>query len=435
MADLVFAFDLALDRPIPIPAGAPLAALESLAAAPWAALQTAFSTAQQENAAAVVLCGRVLDPLRASPAQVASLRLLITNLAAEGCHTIWLTANASDCINAAAMLGNPSGLFFVTPAEPLTLLIRGRSVEIIAAQGIDTPAERSSVSPLTMPAAEQSPSLLPQRIVVGWDTAAWNLQRWDQVSADSAGQTGSYGDSAGPNPICFQPGSIGIWGSRRLPILPAGITHLPPLQARSAHEASAGACATLTLSDRGQLPTEALSAGPLPHRFSTGLGSQWREVATHHVAWQSLAIASPSGGVEELATGIWLALEGLLPKARANLLLVNCSVGCGTNVSQRVRVEEIAAETLARVWQLCAPLAGRVWCAEIHADPSESLLPLGHAQAGGKTGSTTAFSAALADIVNALEQQLPADNSAAGLLETNTAREAGWLALELIESL
>ena len=63
------------------------------------------------------------------------------------------------------------------------------------------------------------------------------------------------------------------------------------------------------------------------------------------------------------------------------------------------------------------------------------LLPLGHAQAGGKTGSTTAFSAALADIVNALEQQLPADNSAAGLLETNTAREAGWLALELIESL
>jgi len=71
MADLVFAFDAALDRPIPVPPGAPAAVVEVVATAPWAALQVAAATARQARAAALVLFGSTLDPLRASPAQAA----------------------------------------------------------------------------------------------------------------------------------------------------------------------------------------------------------------------------------------------------------------------------------------------------------------------------------------------------------------------------
>ena len=74
MADLVFAFDAALDRPIPVPPGAPAAVVEVVATAPWEALQVAVSTARQARAAALVLFGSTLDPLRASPAQAAQLR-------------------------------------------------------------------------------------------------------------------------------------------------------------------------------------------------------------------------------------------------------------------------------------------------------------------------------------------------------------------------
>jgi hypothetical protein len=108
--------------------------------------------------------------------------------------------------------------------------------------------------------------------------------------------------------------------------------------------------------------------------------------------------------------------------------LVRCVVACGTSVARRVRVAEIAAETLARVRQLYDPATFRVWCSEVVADPGESLAPLGHTRSGGRPGTTTSFSSALADIVAAIEESeepaIPAD----------LARQAGWLALELIES-
>jgi hypothetical protein len=91
-------------------------------------------------------------------------------------------------------------------------------------------------------------------------------------------------------------------------------------------------------------------------------------------------------------------------------------------------VGEIAAETLARVRQLYDPKSFRVWVREVFADPTESLAPLGHARSGGRPGTTTSFSSALADIVAALEQ------SPAAPIAAETAREAGWLALELVES-
>jgi hypothetical protein len=101
-------------------------------------------------------------------------------------------------------------------------------------------------------------------------------------------------------------------------------------------------------------------------------------------------------------------------------------VACGTNVARRVRVGEIAAETLARLRELYDAKTFRVWCHELAAEPTESLAPLGHARSGGRPGSTTSFSSALADIVTMVEESQT--------LAAPEAREAGWLALELIES-
>ena len=83
MAERNLAFDAALDRPLPLPAAAPADVIDAFAAAPWEAFEVAVTTARQSRAAALVLFGSTLDVLRASPAQAARLRGLVTALAAE----------------------------------------------------------------------------------------------------------------------------------------------------------------------------------------------------------------------------------------------------------------------------------------------------------------------------------------------------------------
>jgi hypothetical protein len=205
--------------------------------------------------------------------------------------------------------------------------------------------------------------------------------------------------------------------------------HLPALQARSPHEAAAGACGMLTLLDHPAVDDGVLASARRDTLDSrTDWRHNWRELPTHHVAWRTITTASATGGDEELATAIWSAIEALSLADQGPLQIIRCHVECGTSVARRVRVAEISAETLARVRQLYDPRTFRAWCHEIVADPGESLVALGHSRSGAKPGSTTSFSTALADIVNRLEQEplhaIPAD----------LARESAWLALELIES-
>ena len=101
MADIVFAFDPAIDRPLPRLEAAPTAVAEPIATAATDALFSAAAAARQADAAALVLFGRVLDPQRASPAQAATLRSLITGLAAHGCRTIWLASDTTACADIA----------------------------------------------------------------------------------------------------------------------------------------------------------------------------------------------------------------------------------------------------------------------------------------------------------------------------------------------
>jgi hypothetical protein len=417
LADIVFAFDPAIDRPLPRLESTPSAVSEPIATAATDALLSAAAAARQADAAALVLFGRILDPHRASPAQAAMLRSIITGLAAHGCCTVWLAADATACADIARMLGEPAGLSFVTPTAPLSLEIRGIAVDIISSHD-----RNAALSAALKPPANATLSTLDRQIIVGWDACHWNSERWD--------------DEPGASEHHWTPGAVGplsntfcVWGSRRRPPAAAGMHHLPALQARSPHEAAAGACGMLTLLDHPAVDDGVLASARRDTLDSrTDWRHNWRELPTHHVAWRTITTASATGGDEELATAIWSAIEALSLADQGPLQIIRCHVECGTSVARRVRVAEISAETLARVRQLYDPRTFRAWCHEIVADPGESLVALGHSRSGAKPGSTTSFSTALADIVNRLEQEplhaIPAD----------LARESAWLALELIES-
>jgi hypothetical protein len=423
VADIVFAFDPAIHRPIHAPDGAPADVAAAVASAAIASLEDAAAVATAAQATALVVCGRLLDSSRASPAQAARLRRMITALAAEGCRTVAFADDTAVCHDLARLLGEPRGLAFVTPAAPLTLDVRGLSVELVSAHG---PAGAAAADTVT---AEPSP--LHRRVVLGWDNALWSADRWvaDEPAYGVVPQprltptAAAFATAATSSAAWSQPGTFWIWASRQPQALPPGVHFLPPLQPRSAAEAAAGGCCTLTLLDR-QFADDADAAGlAAPHAEWRG---SWREVPTHRVAWTTVEVESPTGGDEELATAIWSALEKLPRERSAAVELVRCSVACGTSVARRVRVGEIAAETLARLRGLYDAKSFPWWCVDLVAEPTESLAPLGHARSGSRPGSTTSFSSALADIVTMVEQSqtLPAAE----------AREAGWLALELIES-
>jgi len=419
VADLVFAFDPAVDRPLAVPEDASPTVAETIATAAMESFRAAVHAARTSQAAALVLCGRVLDPSRASPAQAAAVRECIVSLADTGCRTVLVADTTAACHEFARLLGEPAGLGFVTPLAPLTLDVRGLPVEFVSAHGPLAPPESTTF-------ADTTP--LHRRVVIGWDASHWHGARWDEPGRDrgdslhaltAAGfATAAEASSAWSHPSCFW-----IWGSRGTGRLPHGIHHLPPLQARGPHESSAGGCCLLTLLDRDRSPTEGL-----PAATRVDWRGSWTELATHRVCWRTLAVESTTGGDEELATAIWAVLEALPAQADGPLEIVRVAVACGTSVPRRVRVAEIAAETLARVRQLFDARSFRIWCRELYADHAESLAPLGHARSGGRPGTTTSFASALADIVTAIEQTpghaIPAD----------LAREAGWLALELIES-
>jgi hypothetical protein len=132
VADLLLAFDARLDRPISMPADGPDAIDRIVSDAAFDALDAAAGVARQERAAALVLFGETLDPKRASPAQAARLRRLITSLASEGCRTVWVTVEEAAATEVSRALGAPAGLIFACPSGPARLSVRGRGVDVVA---------------------------------------------------------------------------------------------------------------------------------------------------------------------------------------------------------------------------------------------------------------------------------------------------------------
>jgi hypothetical protein len=410
VADIVFAFDPAIDRPLAVPARAHPAVAEIVGRAAVNAFAEAVAVAHRGQASLLIVCGRWLDPHRASPAQAAAVRSAVLDLAAIGCRTVYLAPDVDACRDLARMLGEPQGLCFVTPQAALDLEVHGITVELIA-------ADSAALLPATPP--EPHASRPRRRIVIGQDTSTV-FTGGDEPWPGDRDPAVEFIATATASSAWTQPGSFWIWASRRSVPLPPGIHHLPPLQPRSPWERSCGSCCALTLIERGQLSEETT--------WHPDWRASWRDIPTQQVAWRTVRIESPGDGAEELATGLWSAIEQVAPGEQSPLELMRCIVECGTSVSRRVQVGEIATETLARLRNLFDPKGFRVWCTEIVADPSESLAPLGHARSGGRPGATTSFTSALADIVQTLEQ------APASPLSIPAARAAGWVALELIES-
>jgi hypothetical protein len=414
VADIVFAFDPAIDRPLAIPDSAHAAVVASVGKAAADAFAEAVAVAKRAEASALVICGRWLDPRRASPAQAAAVRAVVLDLAAAGCRTVFLADDPIACQDFSRMLGEPQGLFFATPHAPLELEIHGIIVEFVAApEATHVPAFQAD---------EPAPSGVRRRLVVGWDASVPTASLDDTPWPGEHDPAAAFVTAAAASPVWTQPGSFWIWASRRRPPLPAGIHHLPPLQPRSPLERADGACCTLTLLDREEI------SDATEHLLRHDWRASWRDIPTQRVAWRTVRVESAAGGDEELATALWTAIEQLAPGEQSPLEMVRCVVECGTNVSRRVRVGEIAAETLARLRELFDPKTFRSWCVELVADPAESLAPLGHARSGGRPGATTSFTSALADIVDDIER------SPTPPLPAAAARQAGWVALELIES-
>jgi hypothetical protein len=412
VADIVFAFDPAIDRPLAVPDSAPAAVTAIIGRAASESFAEAVAVAKRGEASVLVVCGRWLDPLRASPAQAAAVRSAVRDLAAAGCRTVYVTRDATTCHDIARMLGEPQGLFFATPTAPLELDIHGIAVEFFAAEH----ASGVTAVPLDPPTRAGA----HRRIVIGWDTTIPTAAADDSAWPGDHDSAAAFVAAAAASPAWTLPGSFWIWASRRRPALPSGIHHLPPLQPRSPHERSDGACCTLTLVDRAAAVDDL--GVPADWRAS------WRDIPTQRIGWRTVKVESSAGGDEELATALWQAIEQVAPGEQAPLELVRCIVECGASVERRVRVGEIAAETLARLRGLFDPKSFRAWCVEVLADPGESLAPLGHARSGGRPGATTSFTSALADIVQAIELDPAASIGPAA------ARQAGWVALELIES-
>lgn len=414
MADIVFSFDPALDRPLAIPAGAHADVAAVVGSAAADSFAEAVAVARRAEASALVVCGRWLDHRRASPPQAAAVRAAVLELAAAGCRTVHLSDDAVACQDLARMLGDPQGLFFATPHAPLQLDIRGVAVEFVASPD---PAHVPGVA-----ADAPARSSAWRRIVVGWDTSMPVATGTDTEWTGDQRAAAAFVAAAAASPSWTQPGSFWIWASRRRPALPAGIHHLPPLQPRSSLERMEGGCCTLALVDRRVAGDDAGAMAGLDWRAS------WREIPTQRVGWRTVRVESAAGGDEELATTLWTAIEQVAPGERAPLELARCVVGCGTSVARRVRVGEMAAETLARLRELFDPGSFRVWPVELVADPGESLAPLGHSRSGGRPGTTTSFTSALADIVDALEHDPTGSTAPAAV------RQSGWVALELVES-
>ena len=400
MYDLVFAANPALDSALAEPEGLPPALAQRLRQAPLTALTQAYQMAREHHARGLVLCGQILAPLRASPAQVVAVRRLILEAAATGCETVWVTTDATAPRELLRMLGEPEGLGFATPLTPWTATIRAATVELWAVAAADD-TERATAS--------AAATALHRRILVGGDSG---------LEPHAAAQR------VLPASVINRPDTLAVWATATNRTLPAGVLRLPTLQPRSRQAVGAGAYG-LTLYQ----PSEAADNTGKTARQSDG----WHRLPAEQVCWRSLQVESADGDAAAVAEQLW---EVLSPPAAAAahpapatlpepLTLVDCQIACGTSIDRRIEIGASAAEATRLLRERCAAAAPTIWCERIAAAADESLAALGHSRSGGQPGTSNSFTSALADIVT--EREVGGDSDSCD-------REAAWLALELLEA-
>jgi len=400
MFDLIVAADPAIDRPIAADENLPDPFRERISRAPLAALQRVYGLARQHEARGVVLCGELLNPQRASPAQVVAVRQLVLAAAADGCETIVATPNPTTPRELLRMLGEPEGLAFATPLAPWRATIRAATVELWAVAG---PADAERAVNQEMPAA------LHRRLLVGGDrqigAAGWTL----------------------PAAVVSRPDTVCIWATADPAGLPESLLGLPPLQPRGRADQLPAGCCGLRLYQ----PPVAGDADGEPGTVDTisfRSVAAWQLLPAAAVDWQTVCIESAEGDSMAVAEQLWRAVEPLVPDpatpaAARPLRLIDCRIACGTSLERRIDVGAAAAATLERLRSRCQTATADVWCETVAADTAEPLAALGHSRSGGRPGASNSFTSALADIVTDRE---------AGSRRRLADREAAWLALELL---
>lgn len=374
--DLLFAFDVRIDRP-PCPVDMPSAGRRQFATAAIAALRGVFEEATGRKARAVVLFGDLLDPARTSPAQAADIAEQIDAFV-EGGGAVVVTTAGGDAANAlATALGEPPGLSLLTPGTPVLL----RSGRMIVELACDDPSDvqittlREAATD-TLDEADVAPQHVVRALVRG---------RRDRPRAPLA-DTAAY----------------------------ASLWTLPSLQPRSRYEHGPGSAGCLRLSSEGRI-------------------NGWSEFSTALVSWHDVrTVCSASEQEEELSATAAVEMEQAVAACQTPLAIMRLLVDCEADAERRGRVSRMAPAVLGEMRQLLetmpdAPDQTVAWCEQVEADPAESLASIADAD---DIGGSRRFPAMLAAEAATWPLTASGDDR---VDPAEVVREATWMTLELLE--
>ena len=405
MFDLLFVGNPAIDKAIAEPEDMPRSLLGRIRGATLKTLEKTYRQAIKSEAQGIVLCGEILNPVYVSPAQLIRLRELIIQARENGCETIWVTPNPMNAEEYLRMLGEPKGLSFATPLRPWTKTIRSTTVElwgVFNEEDIHRIASHDPFEPLH------------RQLLVGWDT------RHDIAHSITSKVSSSH---------LAQPNTLAIWATSGCSSPPHNFSRLPSVQAVCQKDSHNTGCYGLTFykpSSSNNDNTQSLK----------GSGDLWEQLPMSEVTWRTIGIESADEDVEALSQRLWESCDSLMDHTPEDdepdvttappLIIVDCRIACGTSIKRRLKVSEIVQDVKRTLRERCAAASPHIWIQSISADTEESLAALGRNRSGGRPGSSSSFTSALADLVtDADETDSP---------ELRTEREAGWLALELLES-
>ena len=405
MFDLLFVGNPAIDKAIAEPEDMPRSLLGRIRGATLKTLEKTYRQAIESEARGIVLCGEILNPVYVSPAQLIQLRELIIQARENGCETIWVTPNPIDAEEFLRMLGEPKGLSFATPLRPWTKTIRSTTVElwgVFNEEDIHRIASHDPFEPLH------------RQLLVGWDTSH------DIVLSTTSKVSSRH---------LAQPNTLAIWATDTPSSAPCNFSPLPSVQALCQQDSHDTGCYGLTF----YKPPSSNNDDTRTHK---GSGDLWKQLPMSEVIWRTIRIESADEDVEALSQRLWESCESLLGHTSEDdetdvanicpLIIVDCRIACGTSIQRRLKVGEIVPEVKRTLRERCAAASPHIWIQSISADAEESLAALGRNRSGGRPGSSNSFTSALADLVTDAEEKDPT--------ELRTEREAGWLALELLES-
>lgn len=405
MFDLLFVGNPAIDKAIAEPEDMPRSLLGRIRGATLETLEKTYRQAIESEAQGIVLCGEILNPVYVSPAQLIRLRELIIQARDNSCETIWVTPNPIDAEEFLRMLGEPKGLSFATPLRPWTKTIRSTTVELWGVFNEEDIRRIASQDPFEP---------LHRQLLVGWDTRHdIELPMTSKVSSSHL----------------TQPNTLAIWATSTHNSAPCNFSPLPNVQALCQKDSHDTGCYGLTFYKQP-------SSNNDKTRTHKGPEDQWEQLPMSEVIWRTIRIESADEDVEALSQRLWESCESLLGHTSEDdetdvanicpLIIVDCRIACGTSIQRRLKVGEIVPDVRKTLRERCAAASPHIWIQSISADAEESLAALGRNRSGGRPGSSNSFTSALADLVTDAEEKDPT--------ELRTEREAGWLALELLES-